>query len=298
MAAVRDGSEPRFIGYYQLVDACARPGCPVCRCVDDATRRYVDALIYEQVTDPETRHGLRDSWGFCNWHAWVLEDTPGARFGAAIINVDLLGRMVLRARRLGDRPPGLARRSVAWIARLAGRRPLPALVLLHARRRRCPACHETARAEESYLHVVLDAMDDAGFREAYERSHGLCVPHTMRALARGAGRADTRSLIDLTAEKWEKLRGAVARFVSKHDYRNAEPVTDEETEAVLRAAAMLAGGRGLFGNDLHVPSTAPARRQRTAATAGSDVAALRAENERLRGEIAALKAPRDLTPPG
>lgn len=298
MAAARGRSASRFVGHVHLVDACAEAGCPVCRCVAESSRRYLAAVVYEQVNDPETRRHLRASWGLCNWHAWMLEDTPGARFGAAIIAVDLLGRMIGRVRRLGDRPGGRTRRgwrgatrSLARLARLAGRRPGPGLVTLYARRLTCPACDDAARAEDAYLDIVLESLADAEFREAYERSHGLCVPHVMVALARGAGRPETGTLLAVTATKWTDLRDEVARFVGKHDYRNTEPVTDEEAVAVQHAVAVLAGGRALFGNDLHAsrPRT-PAAPARPATKAGGVIAALRSENERLREEIAALKA--------
>ncbi|PYM13109.1 MAG: hypothetical protein DMD81_22110, partial [Candidatus Rokuibacteriota bacterium] len=80
-----DAMPAKFIGYFRLLEHCASPGCPVCRSVIDDTRKYLDALLYEQVTDPDTRRRLRTSWGFCNWHAWLLLDVETSLSGAAII---------------------------------------------------------------------------------------------------------------------------------------------------------------------------------------------------------------------
>jgi hypothetical protein len=76
----------RFIGFFRLVDACAKPGCPVCRCLVADARRYLGTLLYEHVNDPDTRRRLRASWGFCGWHTWMLRDLADPAFGSAIIH--------------------------------------------------------------------------------------------------------------------------------------------------------------------------------------------------------------------
>jgi hypothetical protein len=88
----RDAMTEKFIGYLRLVDACGRPGCPICRCVREASLGHLEALLYEQVTDADTRRTLRTSWGFCNWHTWMLLEVEHSLFGAAIIYEDLVGR--------------------------------------------------------------------------------------------------------------------------------------------------------------------------------------------------------------
>src|SRR5438128_11790627 len=82
----------RFISELTLIDGCRQPGCPVCRCIDNDGRRHLDAMLWDQVTDPETRGRLRRSWGFCNWHARMALDLPGARMAMAIIYDDVLAR--------------------------------------------------------------------------------------------------------------------------------------------------------------------------------------------------------------
>src|SRR5262249_38691636 len=141
----------RYLAYFRLVEAFREPGCPVCRCVSAASRRYLDALVYEQVNDPDTRRRLRASWGFCNWHTWMLVDLPGSTFGAAISREDLRGTP---GHGTGRRAPGAARRPGApraWWGRLAGATGLPAIVRLHRRRQPCQACLETAEAEARYI---------------------------------------------------------------------------------------------------------------------------------------------------
>jgi len=83
-------SEEKFIGYFRLVEACEKPGCPLCRCVTSESHSYLDALLYEQVTDPDTRRAIRAAWGFCNWHTWMLLEIEHSLFGASIIYEDLV----------------------------------------------------------------------------------------------------------------------------------------------------------------------------------------------------------------
>ncbi|MBI4271931.1 MAG: hypothetical protein HY615_16460 [Candidatus Rokubacteria bacterium] len=68
--AVRGPS--KFWGYFRVLDACAEPGCPVCRCLTAHSVRYLDGLLYEHVNDPGTRARLHASRGFCGWHASMV----------------------------------------------------------------------------------------------------------------------------------------------------------------------------------------------------------------------------------
>jgi hypothetical protein len=75
----------KFLAYFQLVEACARPGCPVCRCLREGTVRSLGALLYEQVTDPAIRSVLDASWGFCAWRARMAAkpSRPGSLYREA-----------------------------------------------------------------------------------------------------------------------------------------------------------------------------------------------------------------------
>lgn len=106
--------EEKFIGYFRVVEACLEPGCPVCRCVTAESRSYLDALLYEQVTDADTRRAIRASWGFCNWHTWMLVEIEHSLFGAAIIYEDLVTLALRRTERLSHR----AARDLAYLGSL------------------------------------------------------------------------------------------------------------------------------------------------------------------------------------
>src|SRR5438128_2566461 len=137
----------KFIADYRLIDACREEGCPVCRCVEEDGRRQLDALMYEHVTDPDTRGALRRSLGFCNWHTWMLMDVPHAKSGAAIVYEDLVRACIERFRRAGVDAKGSASKR-SWLARAArglGRRRARNAAPDH--RRRCVVCVRTVDAE-------------------------------------------------------------------------------------------------------------------------------------------------------
>ena len=111
-------------------------------------------------------------------------------------------------------------------------------------------CTRVGAAERNYLDTVVEFAEDAQFVRAYQRSTGLCVPHLLAAVERNAGASGLEPILRTTLAKWQDLRGDLARFVSKHEYRNAEPITEEEAASYHRAGEVLAGRRGLFANDV------------------------------------------------
>jgi hypothetical protein len=264
----------KFIGYFRLVDACVQTGCPVCRAVEEDGRRHLDAIMYEQVNDPHTRRGLGASWGFCNWHTWMLLEVPSAKSGAAIIHEDLLRGLLHRLGRLRDRVPSGPRKA---LARLFRRHRRPTIVELARRRKACPVCAWCAEAETGYLLTLLRFSDDPQFARAYAKSDGICVPHLLDAVALGAGTPGLSHLFDRTLGKWEELRKDLERFVSKHDYRNQEPFTEAEASSYRRAFEAVSGRRGVWGNDIHevARGTRPGARSLSAAGAGDETGAER-----------------------
>jgi hypothetical protein len=238
----------KFIGFFRLVDACAEPGCPVCRCLVADARQYLGALLYEHVNDPDTRRRLRASWGFCGWHTWMLRELADPAFGSAIIHEDLLRVLSQRFQRQWSvrrrESPGLLGR----LRHLLGRQRRPVLVELRDRRPICSACLETTDAEERYLDAALLFADDPQFDRAYARSEGLCVPHAARALELGPTRL-AEPLVTRAIQKWEALRRDLRGFIEKHDHRNTLAFTEAEGLSYLRAFEAVAGAPGVFGND-------------------------------------------------
>ncbi len=291
----------KFHGFFRLVDACAREGCPVCRCLEDDGLRHLDAILYEQVNDPEMRRRLHGSRGFCNWHTWMLPRVPNSPSGAAILYEDIVGRVLRGTRRLGEGAG--PSRPASWFHRLLRLRRRLAPSPADGGREPCPVCVWSARAEASYVGTILRFVDDPQFVRAYAESEGLCLPHLLDAVERGRGVAGLRRLLDRTLPKWEALRSDLERFVGKHDYRNAEPFSEPEASSYERAYRMLAGRRGVYGNDLHRAelelrvrdlATRLADAERRAAALHDRLARVAEEGRALELNLAAERAARAL----
>lgn len=249
--------ERKFIGYFKLTDAFGRPGCPVCRCVDDDSRGYLDALLYEQVTDPDMRRAIRASWGFCNWHTWMLLELENAIFGAAILYEDLVQLVLRRTEQLGG-----SQERRGWFATLMRRKRRPAVVEGYRGRAACSACATAVDTEHRCLETLVRFINDDNFRAACAGSDGLCVPHLLTAVEAHAAHPQVELLIELTREKWTSVGRDIASFVRKHDYRNREPYTEAEAASYRRAFEMLVGVQNVFGNDLHTSASIAGARRR------------------------------------
>lgn len=240
----------KFVSFFRLIEAYAQEGCPVCRCLREDAVRYLDALFYEQVNDPGTRAALHASWGFCNWHAWLIREIPHSSLGTGIISEDLLRGALGRLRHLLVRIRR-GRLTVGWLSRLVGRPPRVPLLILWRLRTICPACHAGREAEALYLLTVLDFTGDPQFDRAFDRSPGLCLPHVLRMVELGPAHSNLTPVLERIEAKWQRLQTELKSFVAKHDYRTTEPFTGAEARAWTLAIELLAGAPGIFGNQLH-----------------------------------------------
>jgi hypothetical protein len=137
-------------------------------------------------------------------------------------------------------------RPAGWLGGLRRRRRRATLVDLWAGRTPCPGCVDAAATETRYLDTLLTFVDDDALGAAYALSDGLCAPHLVLAVERGAARADT--LVTRTRHAWARVGRELSAFVSKHDHRNRQPYTEAEATSPARALEMLAGAPGVFGN--------------------------------------------------
>jgi hypothetical protein len=161
--------------YFELVEALATGGCPICGLVERSGRHQLSSLAYDQVNDPQVRDHLRRARGFCRRHAWQFLGMGDTVFGTAIIYADLLRALerVLPSWDGDEKPerePGLLR-TLFGLGR-HGHQPAP-----------CPTCTIEQEAEDRYLGTLLELLADAGVRARYG-SGGWIVPRPFGAGAR------------------------------------------------------------------------------------------------------------------
>ena len=253
----RMGPSAKHIAYFQLLDACKQPGCPVCTRLEQGATRSLDALMYEQVNDPITRQRLVESHGFCNWHAWILPGIHNSALGVALIYRHLLQETLDRlqaARR--DAHPRTRRRRV-W-ERLTGSRRDPIQMLAwRDRKTRCPMCGFARHAERDDLTTILEYIGEPGFAEAFSRSSGLCLPHVYLAMTIGRDHPHLRTLLAVQEARWKDLVWELEEFARKFDYRYADEAKGRETSSWHRVLEVFTGRSALFGPERRDWSVAP-----------------------------------------
>ncbi len=270
------------MSFFDLRDAMAQPGCPVCRLKFDSADRFLESLLWESVNDPAKRHRIRRARGFCYEHAWSLVHA-GASVGVAIIARDVLQSVLetledaafdavpsFSLRRvqetLDSKQPSAATAEV--VEQLGSEAPCPACAWADKmegiyldtldlwRNRRSPPyvavgqhnlCPLTAICSQfCYYTTSLFIRSLIGKDELlgnYKASDGLCLPHFRQALALVRKEATFGTLVCAQRAIWERLVGHLSESIRKSDYRHLDEVWGEEAGAWIRAVTALVGAR-------------------------------------------------------
>jgi len=96
----------KTLSYYDLLDQFSESGCVVCSLLLRDAHHFLDALLYEQVNDPDIRHGFRKRRGLCNEHSWQLLTLGGNTLGIGLLYRSSLDE-VLRLTAQTDTPLNL-----------------------------------------------------------------------------------------------------------------------------------------------------------------------------------------------
>ncbi len=229
-----DAPAPRDTATFEVRDALARPGCPVCGLALRAVGRFIESVSYEQVNDPGLRAELRTAHGFCNTHAFRWLREARSVLGTAIIYRDVL-RTALRG--LGPQRPSGRRRRGVFQALLGSSDEAAAAG-------GCPACRVQREAEARYLGALLEALADPSVSESFRRSAGLCLVHTLGAARLGGAGAERAA--DHARRATQRLIEQLNEVIRKEDYRfRREPRPEGERSAPRRAVEWAAGVEGL-----------------------------------------------------
>jgi hypothetical protein len=242
---MRETATNRTQIFYDLRDALAEPGCPVCHLRARGVDRYLDSLLYESINDPGVRHDIREARGFCHRHAWQLV-RPSASLGAAILHHDVIETVleVLEEARF-QAPPLLSLQRLQ--ESLAPRAPGPATADLAKQlepQQPCPACRMEERREVACLNTLVGNLTgEEGLLDAFRSSAGLCLPHFRQALALTHKREVFEALVEAQCAIWQRLEADLGEFIRKTDYRFQDEPYGQERDAWLRGIAAVSGSR-------------------------------------------------------
>lgn len=233
--------------YFELIEACAQPGCPMCRLMADIDGRYLTSIMHETVTDPDIRLKLRRSMGFCHKHTWGLLDAgAGARLGIAIIYHDFLEQVNKKLADATFQPSGgfSLRRAKESLNRNHPATATEALVRQLEPQDPCPAClhHEELEVISTVTLIEMIGKEDERMLAALKSSAGLCLPHLRRALELTRDETTFKLLVSLTTETIIQLQTELAEFRRKNDHRFLdESLTPQESDSWRRALNIVVG---------------------------------------------------------
>jgi hypothetical protein len=232
--------------YYDLIEACRQTACPVCQLVQRGVQGYLKSLFYENVNDPETRLGLRETMGFCHDHAWLLLDAEiGDALGVSIIYHDVLGFTLKRLSqtdadfRTRWRFAKLLRRV---FTRLAARRSRTAQIFFPVKH--CPVCLERDTTTRLVIDALADSLTDEAMTQALAASSGLCLPHLSMTFERVRDIHAHDYLLAVTQDRLGDLRQELAEFIRRNDYRFHDEQIGAEGTAWRRVVGIVVGEKG------------------------------------------------------
>ncbi|MDR1399390.1 MAG: hypothetical protein LBJ41_05670 [Treponema sp.] len=208
----------KHINFFELRDACAESGCPLCRIVVRRAEQYIDNTLFEHVSDRSFRKAYRLAGGFCAFHSRGLESF---RDGLAVA---ILGRDILE-----DRLIAFKKRK-PW-------RPVE----------RCPVCVEQDNIEKEYLTFLIQSDHDENGQEVrayFTASEGLCAPHYARLIS--LAKRIPAWLTEFHERKFETLFTRTSQFIELSAYGQQEKFAqlDQKDKLVWKELALnLRGNR-------------------------------------------------------
>ena len=211
----------KHINFFELEKVLVKPGCPLCRIINDRTERYIDNMLFEHITNRSFRAEFRAAGGFCAYHSRNLESF---RDGLAVA---ILSRDILE-----DRIKSFKTRK-KW-----------------APKQLCPACAQRLSIEEDYLNFISackgNSSEENELKKLFLASDGFCVIHYAQLFftAKGRPRDVPKWLIDFHENKYNELLQRIDKFTKLSAYGRQDEFNALSTEDKLvwkEAAAALRG---------------------------------------------------------
>jgi hypothetical protein len=220
--------------YFNLLDAFKESGCAICTLVKKSAHKSRDDFLYEQVNDPGVRKEIKESFGFCNRHAWQLQKF-GDGFGLSII-YQYLSRLLIDKIDKQTDPKALLK------ALLQDRE----IRNFHKIQNTCMLCRGEKDVERRYIEVFIENFEDVELQLAFKKSFGMCLPHLLTLLKLCKNTKISAEVLKTESAKIKSLIEELKEFERKHDYRFSKEKFGKESDSWIRAIEKMAGKEGTF----------------------------------------------------
>jgi len=237
---------PHIRGYFDLRDALAESGCPICARVLRAGRDAMAPLLVDGSPETGGRRRATALRPLCSAHAWSIHQVPQRPVGLAqSYEAFLHGRIETLQRAISRRNNSSRTRWPGWMRGWGNL----ALDWLPRRRRfrRCPACRVAGAVERRDLGLLLDLITDMEFARAFEGSGGLCLPHLDLILRDAPDHPNLSRLLQANIPMVKRLHAEVQDFIRRAKAPLVTLTQEEQSAIWARLLEWTAGKTGVFG---------------------------------------------------
>lgn len=224
------------------------PGCAVCKLMLRDVERFIDSLLYEYSNSEEMRAVFSASRGLCSEHGHLMRYNKQGN----VLAIAKLYRATLAdvLKNLADGPGRSETEPRTWAERWFGSgsrvNNAPIADRLEATEN-CVACDVMAVYESECVQMFQRYIGESRFRQAFEESEGLCLPHFRTVVRALTDPGDSEAFIESQCGIWRRLYAELELFIEKQNYEHiGEPIGDEG-DSWVRAILRMAGERGVFG---------------------------------------------------
>jgi hypothetical protein len=224
----------KHIPYFNLLDALKESGCAICTLIKKSVHKSIDDFLYERVNDWGVRKEIRESFGFCNRHAWQMQKF-GDGFGLSIIYHYLSGLLIDKMDKQMD-----AKTLIKGLLQDKEMRNFQKI------QNTCMVCKEAKEVERRYIEVFIENFEDAELQFAFKSSFGLCLPHLLTLLKLCKDAKISAEVLRIESAKIKSIIEELKEFERKHDYRFSKEKFGREGDSWIRAIEKLIGKEGVF----------------------------------------------------
>ncbi len=140
----------KHLPYFKVLDSFKTDECPICFLAKESIEKYFETLLYENITDIDFNKRFRENNGFCNFHSYKFLSYNDS------IAISITHKLLLK-----DRIKELENIQV----------------YKNKKKSKCIICEYAKDTEKRYLSVIKDYLNDKEFKDFFQKSDGLCIPH-------------------------------------------------------------------------------------------------------------------------
>ena len=220
--------------YFNLLEALKEDGCAICTIIKNFVHKSMDDFLYEQVNDPGVRKEIKESFGFCNRHAWQLQKF-GDGFGLSIIYHYLSELLIDKMDKQTD--PKILIKGLLQDKEMRNFQKI---------QNTCMVCKGAKEIEHRYIDVFIENFEDTELQFAFKDSFGLCLPHLLTLLKLCKNTKISNGVVKIEAMKIKSIIEELKEFERKHDYRFSKEGFGKEGDSWIRAIEKFIGKEGVF----------------------------------------------------